>query len=185
MQCKGFSFCLSIIRVRYDLRYDLHHSISAVFPPTPLPYLALPFVRRELWLDKAGAIMRPGVDQLPGTCVDFYAVQNGLVFAGEDQSLLLVCQDAPLVTMGEMEAHPIRLMGEAVANGDPVYSWVMNNFWETNFNACLAGFYQFHYDLMLTGETEPAAAFGELTRLNQGVVQFYLFEGDRVIPNRV
>ena len=90
-----------------------------------------------------------------------------------------------MVTMGELEAHPIRLMGENVRNRDAVYSWVMNNFWETNFNVCLAGYYTFHYDLLLSDKTDPDAAFSELRALNEGILQFYRFDGSRVYPPRL
>ena len=58
----------------------------------------------------------------------------------------------------------------------------MNNFWETNFNACLAGCYQFHYDLLLTDKTAPAELFRLAETINEGVFQFYRFEGARKIP---
>ena len=186
-ELKGTQFCSVILTLYHNsprLGIDLRLHKDSVWDPENL-YLALPFAGRETWLDKAGALMRPRIDQLPGTCVDFYAVQNGLVFAGEDQSTLLVCQDSPLITMGDMETHPIQLMGEDVSNNAPVYAWIMNNFWETNFNACLAGFYQFHFDLMVTPTTNPTDAFEELKQLNQGVLQFYLFEGKREIANRI
>lgn len=35
-------------------------------------------VRDGRWyLDKPGHVVRPGIDQLPGTCCDYYAVQHG------------------------------------------------------------------------------------------------------------
>ena len=43
-------------------------------------------------------------------------------------------RDTPLIYMGEMKHHPIRLCdGGERNNHRPVYSWVMNNLWETNF----------------------------------------------------
>ena len=45
-----------------------------------------------------------------------------------------------------------------------MYSWVMNNFWETNFNVDLAGFYEFEYVLYLPdvqSEVAPATAIAK------------------------
>ena len=49
-------------------------------------------------------------------------------FVGKQGALLLAAQDIPLMTMGSLEARPVKLMGEDSRNSDEVYSWVMNNF---------------------------------------------------------
>lgn len=157
-------------RIDADLR--LHK--DSVWEPENL-YLSLPFAAQETWLDKAGAVLRPRVDQLPGTCVDFYAVQNGVVFAQEDGDTILACRDTPLVWMGTLEAHPIGLMGEDIPNCDETYAWVMNNFWETNFKAGLGGFYQFRYTLAQVPHGTPQQAFAKAEAINEGVLQFYRF----------
>ena len=157
---------------KLEIDFRLHK--ESVWEPENL-YLTLPFAGEEIYLDKAGAIMRPRIDQLPGTCVDFYAVQNGVFFSSAGGGVLVGCPDTPLIAMGPLAAHPVRLMGEGVSNNDQVYSWVMNNFWETNFKASLGGFYQFHYELVLTDSVNPQRAFAELEAINEGVLQFYMF----------
>ncbi len=163
-------------RITVDFR--LHK--NSVWEPENL-YLALPFARKDskVYMDKAGAVFRPRVDQLPGTCVDFYAVQNGAAVVNEKNAVILASQDAPLLSMGTLEAHPIKLMGEGSPNADELYSWVMNNFWETNFKASLGGFYQFRYTLQLTEEKEPEKIFKEMECINEGILTFYLFEGEK------
>ena len=53
--------------------------------------------------------------------------------------------------MGEMESHPILLCDNKEENNKrPVYSWIMNNTWETNFKMDLSGFCQYDYSLWLT-----------------------------------
>lgn len=163
-------------RITVDLR--LHK--ESVWEPENL-YLELPFAKEDktLYMDKAGAVFRPRVDQLPGTCVDFYAVQNGAAIVGNNGALIVAAQDAPLMSMGTLRYHPIKLMGEGQPNADELYSWVMNNFWETNFKASLGGFFQFRYTLQLTCEKEPAAIFAQAESINEGVLTFYAFEGEK------
>ena len=163
----AFKFC-----PRLDVDFRIHK--QSVWEPENL-YLSLPF-EGEVWLDKTAAQMRPRVDQLPGTCIDFYAVQNGLVFRKEESSLIVTTPDVPLVWMGTLRPHPIRLMGEGAPNADETYSWVMNNFWETNFKASLGGFYQFHYSLELSDTQDVQAAFRKAEALCEGVLSFYRFE---------
>ena len=177
---EGAQFCSLLVtawrlapRVDVDLR--LHK--DSVWNPENV-YLSLPFACDQLALDKAGAVVRPRLDQLPGTCVDFYAVQNGLVF-GSGHPFIVTCPDTPLVAMGALPAHPIALMGDGAPNNDEVYAWVMNNFWETNFKASLGGFYQFRYSLALADSTDVESAFRQAEAINEGVLQFYLFEGEK------
>ncbi|MCI8360949.1 MAG: glycosyl hydrolase, partial [Clostridiales bacterium] len=136
-ELEGCRFCYLILTAyKHTPRVDLAFRCQkdCVWDPENL-YLALPFTtggKETLWMDKTGCVFRPRVDQLPGTCVDFYAVQNGLCLAGEDASLLIGLPDTPLVTMGPLEAHEIKLCGEeGVENTAEAFAWVMNNFWET------------------------------------------------------
>jgi len=160
-----------IPRIEFDLR--LHK--DSVWEPENL-YLSLPFEAKEIFIDKSGTVMRPRIDQLPGTCVDFYLVQNGIAFCSEKSSILLTTPDAPLVSFGTLKAHPIKLMGDGVQNCDEVYSWVMNNFWETNFKASLGGFYQFKYSLDLVQNSDAESVFKTAEAINENVLQFYMFE---------
>ena len=58
---------------------------------------------------------------------------------------------------------PIRLCdGAAENNARPLYSWVMNNNWETNFKMDLSGFCQYDYSLWLTDISTPEQAMNEL-----------------------
>ena len=88
---------------------------------------------------------------------------NGLAFVGEAGSALLASRDVPLFYFGEMRHHPIRLCDNQPQNNRrPVYSWVMNNTWETNFKMDLSGFSEFSYTLWRSEETDPKKAVAEL-----------------------
>lgn len=75
-------------------------------------------------------------DQLPGANRNFYCVQRWVDLSSDDYGVTWVTLDAPM-----MQFDPIKI---AVAQGlnwwrsaiDPnshIYSWVMNNHWETNY----------------------------------------------------
>lgn len=138
-------------------------------------YITLPFTinkEEELYIDKTGCHLRPRVDQLPKSCVDFYAIQNGIVLEGEDESLAIASKDAHMIFMGDIKPHEINLCGDpGVLNNDLVYSWVMNNYWETNFKASLGGFYEFNYSVFKV-KGDAKKAFKEIINQNEGVVSF-------------
>lgn len=164
------------------LEVDLRLHKNSVWEPENL-YLSLPFVADEIWIDKADARLRPRVDQLPGTCIDFYAVQNAVLFQSSAPVVVTV-PDTPLISLGPLEARPVRLMGEGEPNVDEVYSWVMNNYWETNFKASLGGFHQFHYELAVLPGPSVEEAFAAAERMNEGLMRFCIYEGDMVMPAR-
>lgn len=102
-------------------------------------------------INNGGVAMRPGIDQLPGTNMEYYIADEGVVYQGKDQSILINTLDTSLLYMGEMKSHPILLCdGKEEYNRRPLYSWIMNNTWETNFKMDLSGFGEFRYELELT-----------------------------------
>lgn len=148
---------------RVDFRLELGKTLSADIESVFLPLSLSLEDEQSLYLKKGGEAFRPGVDQIPGTCMEFYMSDDGLAFVGAAGSALIASRDVPLVYMGEMAHHPIRLCDNRPENnGRPVYSWVMNNLWETNFKMDLSGFCSFQYTLWLSDETDPEQAMAEL-----------------------
>lgn len=179
---KGTDLCEIIITAfahtpRIDIAFCLNK--QSVWEPENV-YLALPFTASEnqtVYVDKLGAILRPRIDQVKATCSDFYELQNGVAFVGEKSSVLVALTDAPMISMGTIKMHPIKLSGdEGLVNNDLVYSWVMNNFWETNFKASLAGFQEYRYSLILSDKTDKTDCIKEIKATNYGTVEFYSFD---------
>lgn len=140
-------------------------------------YAALPFtsgLSSELWMDKTAAVLRPGIDQLPGSNESFWLGQNGLAWLGEEGSLLLVCRDSPMLTLGSLEAGPVHLNEGAnpALNRSTAWNWLMNNFWETNFKAEVGGFYQFDYRLKAIHSLSAEQALGEVADLAEGLISY-------------
>ncbi len=152
---------------------------ESVWDPENL-YVSLPFCsgtdHGQLFIDKTGCIMRPGIDQLPGSNKEFYLLQNGMVWSDDVRTLILAIKDTPLVTLGPLASKPIRLCTahEPEFNRQPAYCWVMNNFWETNFRVDLSGFYEFAFTLRMYDALEPRDAFACCEALNQGLLGFYI-----------
>lgn len=141
-----------------ELGKTLSTDIESIFLP-----LSLNLAGSQVYLRKGREAFRPGVDQLPGTCMEFYMTDDGLAYVSDQGSAVIATPDTPLVYFGELAHHPIRLCeGNPADNARPAYSWIMNNNWETNFKMDLAGFAQFHYCLWLTDDKTGEEAMNSL-----------------------
>lgn len=138
-------------------------------------YVSLPFsMGSELFVKKSGNIMRPKIDQLPGTNTEFYLLDTGNMYLDETNKIGLgIClHDTPLITMGNLENHPIELFVPSdKSNNENVYSWVMNNFWETNFKVDLSGFYEFKYTVFISENIDKITELDKkMDQINQGII---------------
>lgn len=148
---------------RVDFRLQLCKTLSSEIESVFLPMSLSLDGGQSLYLKKGGEAFRPGVDQLPGTCMEYSMFDDGLAYVGPQGSALIASYDVPLFYFGEIAHHPIRLCDNREENNRrPVYSWVMNNTWETNFKMDLPGFGEYRYTLWLSGETDPQRAMEEL-----------------------
>lgn len=147
---------------RIDYAMHIAKTLSTAIESVYLPQtLCAPDT--QLWFKKGEEPFRPGIDQIPGTCMEYWMTDHGAALCGEGGALLLEMLDTPLVYMGEMKHHPIRLCdGDAQNNARPLYSWVMNNTWETNFKMDLSGFGEFSYRVSLTDAATPEACFAAM-----------------------
>lgn len=142
--------------------------IESIFLPLTLRLPATP-----MYLDKGGVAFRPGVEQIPLTCMEFYIADHGVVYQEDDSAYLLATPDAPLVYQGPLRHHAVQLCdGREANNHRDIYSWVMNNMWETNFKLDLSGFSEFRYSLSLADTASPADSFAQLTADDLGIVSF-------------
>lgn len=130
-------------------------------------YFAFPFrvENGRLRLEIADAVMSPEADPLPGTTRDWLAVQNWIEAAGTKNTVVWAPLEAPLVQLGDINT------GKWQAKMDVarpfVFSYVLNNYWMTNFKASQGGPLVFRYALTSRpgGSDQVAAArFGAEAR---------------------
>ncbi|EFR98040.1 conserved hypothetical protein, partial [Listeria ivanovii FSL F6-596] len=161
---------------KIDVTLRLHK--DSIWDPENL-YISFPFTTgttEELYFDKTGCLVRPGIDQLPGTNQEFYLVQEGAAYVGTEKSIILALKDTPLLVLGDLKHHLIELTGQGKTekNKEPLYVWLMNNFWETNFKVDLAGFYEFRYTLATLQTNQADVAVAACKSYNQGFLSMYI-----------
>jgi hypothetical protein len=141
---------LSTEIVLYDQleRIDIVNTLE--MSPTTRPeaiYHAFPLgtKRGQIYLEVAGGVMRPGLDQVPGTATDWHGIQNWFAVAEPDYTVVVASPDISLVQCGGINTGLWRQTMPA-SNG-LVMSWVMNNYWFTNFPVRQTGRVTYQYSL--------------------------------------
>jgi len=149
-------------------------------------YLSLPLGQNSqdtVWLDKAGGLVRARQDQLSGSLIDYYSVQNGFIVEDGTGLLGLAMRDNPLMQLGPLEYQENRVLHDPdQPHPDPAlpYAWLMTNYWETNFAAGLGGFHSFRFSVMTSGLNDPRVFVPLLQAANTGFVCFRLADPDAV-----
>jgi hypothetical protein len=153
IECAGLAHCRLELRAwqaapRLDVALRFHK--ESRWEPENV-YLALPFGLTDgvLHLLKAGALVAPRDEQIPGTLTDFYALQEGFIVTDGARGLALAMPDQPLLQLGPLDPGERLLAGDPRLASDPAlpYAWLMTNYWETNFAPTLGGFHEFRYAL--------------------------------------
>ena len=156
------------IEFTYQVAKTLSDAVESLYLP-----LSLNVPDAEVYIQNGGVSLRPGIDQLPGTNMEYYIADEGLIYQTKEQAILVNTLDTPLLYMGELKSHPILLCdGQEKNNHRPVYSWIMNNTWETNFKMDLSGFCEFRYSIELMDNGDAEKNLKRLEDNNLGVVTF-------------
>ncbi|GGH08726.1 glycoside hydrolase family 38 C-terminal domain-containing protein [Silvibacterium dinghuense] len=131
----------------------------------------------KMTMDVPLAVMRPELDQLPGSCKNWLPVGRWVDVSSETRGVTWATLDAPLVEIGGITATMLGsqknpdVWRKKIAETQLLYSWVMNNHWGTNYRAYQQGPVTFRYALrphrgnsaaekqeFATGLTQPLVA---------------------------
>lgn len=161
----------------FGVEYRVHHNDKlieicytltkkSVLEPEAV-YIALPFSleNSSIYCEVPGGVMQAGVDQIKGSSNDWNTHQNFVAVRNNKAQVLLGSSEAPLMQFGNINTG--RYKAGAEPESSNIYSWVMNNYWVTNFNAEQRGEYIWKYYLtsMKDNSNSAATKFGWGTRV--------------------
>ena len=137
-------------------------------------YFAFPFAmdRPQFRYEIQTGVVDPANNMYPGAGHEWFSVQHWVSVQQEDVSATVMPLDVPLVTLGDINrgAWPTEF-GPRPAN---IFSYVMNNYWDTNYRAGQGGTFRFRYVVT----SAPLTNAAELSRL--GWAEMTPFESDEV-----
>ena len=126
------------IEIVYKLRKKAITDPEAVYVSFPYEVAG-----GKIWLDVPGGNIEAGVDQIPGSSNDWYTVQNYAAARSNDSQIIMGSCEIPLMQFGAINTG--RYDAGAKPQSTNMYSWPMNNYWTTNFNADQMGQVQWSY----------------------------------------
>lgn len=141
---------LKKIEFRYTARKELLVAPEAL-------YIAFPFSlpASRIVFETTGGILTQG-QQLPGSSSDWNVAQNFVAVRSPKGQIIMVSNEVPLwqfsdLNMGKFERYP-------KPGKTHLYSWVMNNYWFTNFRAAQEGAFSWSYQLSSSKDTTNSYA---------------------------
>ncbi|MEG1544729.1 MAG: glycoside hydrolase family 38 C-terminal domain-containing protein, partial [Tannerellaceae bacterium] len=148
-------FRLFRVEKKIEIVYRLRK--KAVTDPEAV-YVSFPFdvPNGKIHLDVPGGTIEAGVDQIPGSSNDWYTVQNFATARNAGSQVIMGSREIPLMQFGAINTG--RYQAGAVPQSTNMYSWPMNNYWVTNFNADQMGELEWSYFIGSTADNTLAHA---------------------------
>jgi len=129
------------IELRYTIRKNSVLTKEAV-------YIAFPFAVQnpEFRYETQNGWVNPAKDELLGGSREWYAAGHWAAVSGDGVSAAIIPSDAPLVAFGDI------VRGNWPSKFEPktagIFSWLMSNYWGTNFAPQQGGEFRFRYDVV-------------------------------------
>jgi hypothetical protein len=130
----------------------------------------------EIKMDIPLGIMRPEIDQIPSACKNWLEVGRWADVSNNDFGITWATLDAPLVQVGGITATMLGgqtnpdVWRKHIEPTQKLYSWAINNHWETNYRAYQEGLITFRYALRPHKKLVPVEATQFATGLTQPLI---------------
>ncbi|MFZ5518626.1 MAG: glycoside hydrolase family 38 C-terminal domain-containing protein [Candidatus Zhuqueibacterota bacterium] len=132
-------------------RVELHYLFDKqkIYTPEAV-HISFPFHIPDgvLHIENAFGIYQPNKDQLKGSCKNFFTLNNYVDISNGKYGISLISVDVPLIEIGKItnDASSVGWL-DKTCEGTTLYSYVMNNYWHTNYCATQEGIANFRYFL--------------------------------------
>ena len=153
------------IEISFEKVPTLHREAVYIAFPLSMDRPVFAYDTQNGWVD-------PARDELEGGSREWYATQHWAAIHNDTWTGAIIPVDGPMVAFGDVvrgawpkEFKPVHAT---------IFSWLMSNYWSTNFMSSQGGSYTFRYTFVSSGKFDPA----QLTRT--GWEQMTPLESDTV-----
>ncbi len=151
-------------------------------------YFAFPFAfnRPQFQYEIQNGVVDPAEDTYPGAGHEWFSVQHWISVQQDGVSGSVLPLDAPLVTLGDINRG--EWPEQFGKRSGTIFSYVMNNYWNTNYRAGQGGHFSFHYVVTSAASTSATdlsrMGWEEITPLETDVVTTQDKAVARPVPNQ-
>lgn len=140
---------------KIEIRYDLHKERVLTRESA---YIAFPFdiTNPSFTYGNQTGWVNPAKDELAGGSREWYVARHWTAITNRDATIALAPIDAPLVAFGDIVRG--NWPREFQPSSSTIFSWMMNNYWGTNFPAWQGGDFTFRYVLTSSQHFSPVEA---------------------------
>ncbi len=140
-----------LVELHYRIRKNRNYDPEAL-------YVAFPFhlPAGKIAFETLGGIATPGVSTLDGSASDWQTAQSFAAVQSPIGQVLLSSDEIPLFHFGDLNIG--KFQRTAKVRRPHAYSWVMNNYWTTNFRASQEGELRWSYALSSNADATNGAA---------------------------
>jgi hypothetical protein len=120
-------------------------------------YFAFPFAmpHPQFQYEIQNGVVDPDKDMYPGAGHEWFSIQHWISVQEDGVSAAVMPLDAPLATFGDINRGEWpKEFGQRTGN---IFSYVMNNYWHTNYRAAQGGHFRFRYIITSATQTDAAA----------------------------
>ncbi|MFG1617336.1 hypothetical protein ACGFI3_31625 [Nonomuraea wenchangensis] len=145
---KGVDWIRTTIELHYGVpRLDLTYQLAKQGTPAKeAVFLAFPFAAGppSAW-ELTGGVGGPDVPQVPGSAAYMLPIRHWIAFEDPELTVAWATLEAPLVQLGTIHMPYAPFPPTLDQEDGTVYSWALNNIWDTNFPAQQQGETTFRY----------------------------------------
>jgi alpha-mannosidase len=120
-------------------------------------YFAFPFAMThpQFQYEIQNGVVDPAKDMYPGAGHEWFSVQHWVSVQQDGMSATVMPLDASLVTLGDINRG--EWPDEFGRRPGNIFSYVMNNYWHTNYRAAQGGHFRFRYVVTSAAQTDVPA----------------------------
>ena len=137
-------------------------------------YFAFPFAmsQPQFQYEVQNGVVDPSKDMYPGAGHEWFSVQHWVSVQQDGLSGSVLPLDAPMITLGDINRG--EWPSEFGKRPGTIFSYVMNNYWNTNYRAGQGGHFSFHYVITSAASTNAMdlsrMGWEEMTPLETDIV---------------
>jgi len=120
-------------------------------------YFQFPFAleKPDIIVELPGVFMDIAREQVKGACSEWFSINN-IVLLKERIDIAFYSEDAPLITVNDVFRG--RWRTQIKPENGRIFSYVMNNYWHTNYKASQSGTFKFRYRITSGRGIKPSYA---------------------------